>query len=344
MAADTEQATQPQHAFYRRKVFWLLAALFLGAFLIRIDMTQIIPGHTTDINNFKAWSMHAAKHPFRQFYESVVGKGNGGIWADYPPLYILVLWFTGKIQMLFDPSFAQWQGPRFTLLTKLPSILADLGCMAFLIVILKRFVALPLALFAALVFAIHPAVIYESAMWGQIDSVTLLLQLAATWFLMRKDYASAIVTTTLNILVKPQGLILMPLVIFVALYRRQWKHLAVGVLGSALITFVLTAIFVPLDQIIPWLMKQYGSQADLYSYSSIQAFNVWSLSGMWKSDGRLIAGLSHKIVGLIFFSIAYAGALAYYIFKSREEAEDENKIIFHASAWIMIAFFLFPLK
>lgn len=345
MAAETEHTIHAQQpAFYKKKLFWLLLALFLGAFLIRLDMTQIIHGHTTDINNFKAWSMHAARHPFRMFYESVVGKGNGGIWADYPPLYILVLWCTGKIQMLFDPSFAQWKGPGFTLLTKLPAILTDLGCMAFLILILKRFVALPLALFAALIFALHPAAIYESALWGQIDSVTLCLQLAAIWRLTKEDYSSAIFLTTLNILVKPQGLILMPLILFIAVYRKQWKHLGLGLLSSLVITFVLTAIFVPFQQIVPWLMQQYGSQADLYSYSSIQAFNLWSLTGMWKSDARLIMGISHKVLGLVFFSLAYAGALAYYVLKKREDSEDENRIILHASAWIMIAFFLFPTR
>ncbi len=345
MAADTEQTIHSQQPrFYQKKLFWLLVALFLGAFLIRLDMTQIIHGHATDINNFKAWSMHAARNPFRLFYDSVTGKGNGGIWADYPPLYILVLWLTGKIQMLVDPTFAQWKGSGFTILTKLPAILTDLGCMAFLILILKRFVALPLALFAALIFALHPAVIYESAMWGQIDSVTLFLQLAAIWFLAKKDYTSAIIFTTLNILVKPQGLILMPLILFITAYRKQWLQLAVGLFASALVTFSVTAIFVPLNEILPWLLKQYGSQADLYSFSSIQAFNLWSLTGMWKSDARLAMGISHKTLGLIFFSLAYAGALAYYVFKARENDEDENRVILHASAWIMIAFFLFPTR
>jgi len=350
--------TPPQfpQPFYRSRNFWLIFSLFLGAFCLRILLANVIQGHPTDIRNFKLWSMHLAQHPFREFYESA-GSGKG-IWADYPPLYMLVLWFTGKFYLLFDASFSHWTGPLFTLITKLPAILADLGCMAFLIVILKRYVSFSLACFAGLVFALHPAVFYESAMWGQIDSVTLFLQLAGIWLLIRKDYAAAILVTALNILVKPQGLILMPLILALTLYRRQWMHLVAGLVSSAMVTAVLTALFVPLRQIPGWLWEQYVSQANLYAHSSIQAFNLWSLSGMWQSDvTRGIFGwgngspawfLQHKTWGLILFSLAYAAALVYFWLKDRQHVasddEENGVLIWHVSAFIMVAFFLFPTR
>ncbi|MEZ0373144.1 MAG: glycosyltransferase family 39 protein, partial [Candidatus Sericytochromatia bacterium] len=307
--------------------------------------------HPTDIVNFKAWSMHAARHPFSEFYKSVNDKA--GIWADYPPLYILVLWLMGRVQMLVDPNFSHWQGPLFTLLIKLPAILADLGCMAFFILILKRYIPLGMACFAALVFGLHPAVLYESALWGQIDSITLLLQLAAIWLLLRKDYAAAVLVTTLNILVKPQGLILLPLILAVTLYRRQFVHLAVGLGSSLVVTFVLTSMFVPVEQILPWLWDQYGRQAVLYPYSSIQAFNLWSLSGMWASDvSRGIFGIGegapsllfqHKTWGLLLFSLAYAGSL-YFFWRKDREGVPEGVNLWHTSTLIMLAFFLFPTR
>lgn len=348
MNAVTETKPLP---FYRTKIFWLLALLFGAAFILRLALSNVMHGHPTDIVNFKLWSMHAAKHPFAEFYKSVNPKL--GIWADYPPLYILVLWFLGKFYMLFDATMAQWAGPLFTLIIKLPPIFADLGCMAFIILILKRYIPFSIACFGAFVFALHPAVLYESALWGQVDSITLVLQLAAIWLLIRGDYAAAILVTTLNILVKPQGLILMPLILAVTLYRRQFIHLAAGLGASLLVTFVLTALFVPIDRIIPWLQNQYGAQADLYPYSSIQAFNLWSLGGMWASDisrgifglggGAPDAFLQHKTWGLILFSLAYAGSL-FFFWRNDRKGEELGINLWHTSTLIMIAFFLFPTR
>lgn len=342
------RATLP---FYRNNVFLAIVLMFVAVFALRLLMSNIIQGHPTDIVNFKAWSLHAAQHPFQQFYKSVNDKA--GIWADYPPLYILVLWLMGKIFWIFDHSMGQWQGPVFTLLMKLPSILADLGCMAFFILILKRYIPLGLACLGALIFGLHPAVIYESTLWGQIDSITLLLQLAAIWMMIKQDYAAAILMTTLNILVKPQGLILLPLVLAVTVYRKQYTHLAVGIGSSLVVTFVLTAMFVPIPQIPSWLWDQYGRQAVLYPFSSIQAFNLWSLSGMWASDvSRGVFGLGdgaptlwvqHKTWGLILFALAYAFSL-YFFWKNDKKGTPEGINLWHTSSLIMIAFFMLPTR
>ena len=154
---ETEILTETKQPFYQRPVFWAVLLLFLSAFVLRLMLSNVIQGHPTDIINFKAWSMHAAKHSFGEFYKSVNPKV--GIWADYPPLYILVLWLVGKLYMLFDPALAFWNGALFTLLVKLPAILADLGCMAFMIVLLRRFMPFSLAYFAALIFALHCSLI-----------------------------------------------------------------------------------------------------------------------------------------------------------------------------------------
>lgn len=354
MDAETNvenQELKESGSLFQTPRFWIMVAIFLVALLVRLLLTNVMHGHPTDIVNFKAWTIHVSKHPFAEFYKSV--NPTKGVWADYPPLYILVLWLVGKFYMIFDPSFAKWTGAMFTTLVKLPSILADLGCMALIYLNLRRHINASLAIFAVIVFAVHPAVIYESAMWGQVDSVTLFLQLLAIWFLFNKNESAAILVTTLNILVKPQGLILMPFVLFVTFYRKQWKQMLSGILGSAAVTFAVTAIFVPFQRIIPWLWEQYASQGNLYSYSSIQAFNLWSLSGMWKSDvARGIFGLGnghpdwwlqHKTWGLILFGLVYAGALVYYWWRSKQN-ENEELLIWHVSALLMVAFFLFPTR
>lgn len=335
-----------------------LLGLLLLALVLRLALSNVMHGHPTDINNFKAWCMHAAQHPLREFYQSDIIRAahlKMGIWCDYPPLYVLVLWVVGKFYLLTAADFTGWQGFLFTSLVKMPAIVADLGCVVLLVTILKRYVHVYLALLAGTIFAFHPSVIYESAMWGQVDSITLVLQLLALWLMIRQQWTWAIVVTVANILVKPQGLILLPLVLVVPFWRRQWLSLAVGILGSLALAWCLTWLFVPADKILPWLWNQYVKQADLYPFSAIQSFNLWSLTGMWSSDvARGIFGLGgdnppriwqHKTWGLILFSLAYATCLAYcYIKEKTEPNNDKGMTLLHTSTLIMIAFFLFPTR
>jgi len=349
---EDQEITRSAPAFWKTQEFWVLATLLMAALVLRIVLSNTMHGHPTDINNFKAWAMHVARHDFHSFYKSV--DPAKGVWCDYPPLYILVLWGLGKFYAIFDPNFSNWNKGFFTLLVKMPSILADLGCMALFVVILKRYIPFFLAIIPAFIFAIHPAVVYESAMWGQVDSITLVLQFLAVWLMIKKQEGGAILVTTLNILVKPQGLILMPFVLLWTLWRRRWPQLAGGLLSSLLATLALTAIFVPSNQMITWFVNQYVNQANLYPYSSIQAFNFWSLTNMWQSDvSRGIFGLGggnpsvlwqHKTWGLILFSLAYAGSLLFFWQNRPKEDEDGGIVIWHTSTLIMIAFFLFPTR
>ncbi|PKL76288.1 MAG: hypothetical protein CVV27_10990, partial [Candidatus Melainabacteria bacterium HGW-Melainabacteria-1] len=70
-SALSSAQTQSSEPFYRRNVFWAILLLFVGALVLRLLLSNVIHGHPTDIVNFKAWSMHAARHPFGEFYKSV---------------------------------------------------------------------------------------------------------------------------------------------------------------------------------------------------------------------------------------------------------------------------------
>lgn len=404
-AMPIDNQAPEETTFIGSKAFWFFIALLVSAFVLRLLLTNVIHGHPTDINNFKGWSIHAAKNPMRLFYKGVAPEGQG-IWCDYPPLYIYFLWGIGKFYQFLDPSFQFWNQGLFTTLIKLPPILADIGCVALVVLILKRYVHIYLALMAGAFIAFHPAVIFESAMWGQVDSLTFGLQLLSIWFILKQRLDLALIVTALNILVKPQGLILLPLIVFLGVYKnwqpfvviniasllivalsrllhypqlmyvivilwaylcikyfQQYKQLVIGGIASFATAFALSWPFVPLNQIFSWLVKQYTSQGDLYSYSSIQAFNIWAYGGHWKSDTtRAIFDLwtaplsspntvapvllQHKTWGLILFALAYAYSL-YYFYKKSKNAKDQKEseiALWHTCAIVCIAFFLFPTR
>jgi Gpi18-like mannosyltransferase len=308
------------------------------ALVVKLILAIVFVGHPTDINNFKAWAMHCVKHGIGGFF-----LGPTKVWCDYPPAYLYLLGGVAWVYHLFDPTFATWSSPLFTLTVKLPALLAEVGCGAFIYALLRRHVGFGLSLGGAAIYLFNPAVNYDTAIAGQINSVIGLLQLACLWLLLQRRHAWVIVLTALAILIKPQGLILAGLFGAVILWRRDWKGLALGGLGGLAAAFMLTAPYVVphlgVGGVIPWLYQHYQEQAALYPFSSIQAFNLWSLTGMWQPDSRLILGVSHQTWGLLLFIAAYAGILWTWW-----RRRDDEVSLYQAAALVMTAFFLFPTR
>lgn len=312
----------------------LLLILLLIAFIGRIVLAPIMHGHPTDITNFKAWSITLTKVGLGRFFNDV--------WCDYPPAYLYVLWSIGNIYRIFDPNFANWTSIPFTMLIKLPAIIAETINIALIFYIIRKYTNYQLSFLAAIIYACQPAMIFESSFWGQIDSVIFLFQLLSIYCLLKNNSILAIIFTAIGVLIKPQGLILLPLILFIAIRKKQWMNILVGGTISFLIATLFTIPFTK-EAPLTWLWEHYIEQAKLYPYSSIQTFNLWSFTGLWKSDARTILGISHGAWGLILFALVYIGILAFVYIKSKDE-EGEKLSILHACTLIMIAFFLFPTR
>jgi Gpi18-like mannosyltransferase len=332
--AEQEKPARPGLSTEIKTLLYVLGA----ALLLKVILAMVFAGHPTDINNFKAWAMHWVKNGTGGFF-----LGPTKVWCDYPPVYLYLLGGAAWVYHLFDPTFATWSGPLFTMTVKLPALLAELGCGWFIYHLLRRHVGFGPALGGAAVYLVNPAVNYDTAIAGQINSVIGLIQLASIWLLIQRRHAWVIVLTALAILIKPQGLILAGLFGAVILWRQDWKGIALGCLGGFATAFLVTAPYVVPHEgvaaVIPWLYQHYIEQAGLYPFSSIQAFNLWSLTGMWQPDSRLIMGVPHRVWGIVLFLGAYVGI----VWAWWRRREDENSLI-QAAALIMTAFFLLPTR
>lgn len=326
--------------------------VLIAAYLLRVYLLQGIEGHPTDINNFRSWCIHVSTHAFRDFYQSEV-PGTAANWADYPPLYILILRGVGQVFMwTYDPGLSS-EGQRavLTFLVKQPAILADLAIACLIFYFFRGLGKTRLGWLCCLLFLFHPVALYNSAVWGQMDSLTLLLQLLTVYALFREKYALALVWSCLNCLIKPQGLILLPLVFFVMCWQRRWRDLAIGSFISGVIAYGLIWIFIPFRQVLPWLFAQYTRQAELYPYLSAQAFNLWSLWGFVIPDASwgegLLQGfvLSPKWLGLGLFGGIYLALLILFWYRHPQNPSPEGFYwLFATSALILMAFFLFPTR
>ncbi len=213
-----------------------------------------------DYGTFVAWSINLAENGFKNFY---------GSWSDYLPGYLYVLWFLGKIRG-FIPD---------VLLYKLPAIFADVatGYLIYKIVKGKK------GILAAGIYLFNPAIFSNSSLWGQVDSFTALFSLLAIYLIPNRYLLSAIFLA-IGTLIKPQAAFVLPVILFLFIknkfgFRKILVYLLIGL-------FVFILGFVPFSSgnLLQFILERLSLSANQYPYTSVNAFNFWGLTGLWKPD------------------------------------------------------------
>ncbi|MBB6734604.1 glycosyltransferase family 39 protein [Cohnella zeiphila] len=303
-----------------------LPILVLGAaFLLRWFLAPLVEGHPIDFMDFAGWANRAYAGGLAHFYE-------GGVFADYPPGYIYVLYVVGWIQHAagLEPNSA-----ALVHLIKLPAMLADLavGCLLYRAAGPRTNPRAALVLSA--LYAASPAVLINSAIWGQMDAVFTLFVVLAVSALARNRTSSAAVWLAVALLIKPQTIVFAPLALFALIDRRSWKLAARFVL-SGLATFVLLLLpfserFNPL-----WIVGHYKAMFAQYPYTSLNAFNLYALFGLnGKPDTGTFLGLAYKAWDIPVV-LAIAAFSAYLYFKSKTS----NKLIYIGMLTSLLVFML----
>ncbi|TGE32085.1 glycosyltransferase family 39 protein [Desulfosporosinus sp. Sb-LF] len=277
----------------------LLILTILGVgLLLRIPLAMLISGHPFDLSTFKNWATTAANN-FFQFYQ-------GRNASDYPPLYIYVLFLIGKIGNLSALS------PYFTLLLKLPSIVADIASSFLLYKLAKKYLSLEISILIAAFYTFNPAVFINSTIWGQVDSLFTLIIISAIVLLSEKKIGVATVLFTAAVLMKPQGIIFLP-VLFFELIRQKTLRSWIKVIISALVTGIVIVLPFSLNTNGLWIFKLFASTLREYPYASVNAFNFFSLLGAnFVKDAGTLFVFSYHTWGLI--AIVMITAFSWFLF------------------------------
>ncbi len=299
--------------------------LFLGALTLRLVVGYWFEGFTTDTDTFKSWAYLANTVGFNQIYHE-------DIFLDYPPGYLYVLALVEKLRLLFGLS-GDSQG--FTLLIKLPSLLADLFCGGVLLQLGRRKLGEKPALVLAGIYLFCPAVLLNSAQWGQADSFCTAILLSSLLLLYRERYFPSAILYGLAIVCKPQMLIFAPVYLFFAMGQRRWGKLVLGVLTSVA-TVLLVALPFTQGFNFLWLLERYKATLDYYSYFSVNAYNFWSLIGWnWRSLPQGVAG---DLLDLATPLVATA-LCGIFMLRARNKA-----VVFYAPALLMGVMYAFSVK
>lgn len=249
-----------------------LGLLLVGALLLRVALAATTRGYDADIATFSAWAAHAADG-LTSFYSP-------GYFADYPPGYIYLLWLVGKLRLLMGIDL---DTRVFMVLLKFPAILADCATAWLLFRLARRSWSGSASLLLAALYVFNPAVILDSSVWGQVDSV-LTLPILLLVILLEKRTAWAGAAFAAALLIKPQALIFAPLPLLwfgIRLLRRE-RHATADLLmfcGTAIALFCLVILPFAVNESPGWIISKYGSTLASYPYATLNAYNLFALTG-----------------------------------------------------------------
>ncbi|MDO7906341.1 glycosyltransferase family 39 protein [Paenibacillus sp. JX-17] len=299
-------------AVVRPAMIWMAIVIGLS---IRIALAPQVAGHPFDLNLFRNWANAAAKG-LSDFYSS----SN----SDYPPLYIYMLYLVGKLTSTAALS------PYSTLLIKLPSMLADMVTAYLLYRIGRKYISAGIGLAAAVFYAFNPAVLINSTYWGQVDSFFTLLIICGIWFISQCKLSWAALFMAAAIMMKPQGIIFLPVLGFALLQSGSWRAW-IRAMGTAAAVVIVTALPFAWGQEPLWLYKLYAGTVGEYPYASVNAFNFYSLIGAnYKQASSTMLLFSYHAWGLIFIVLAV-------LFTCWMTLRNRNPLLAAAAALTLIA-------
>ncbi len=287
---------------------WLFGLLSAGL-VWRLILAKS-QGYVSDMNTFKAWASHAASGGLTHFYDT-------DMFVDYPPGYIYVLYVLGKIQSFYNLAM---DSLPLLILMKLPAMLADLATAGLFYRMASKKLGQGAAFGIALLYVFNPAVLVNSANWGQVDSFFTLFLLLTLNAVRDKKAIKAGILFALAVLIKPQALIFTPVLLFFYWQTKSWKVLLQSA-GSGLAVFLAGILPFSLSMKPAWIFHLYKETLMSYPFASLNAFNLYALTlGNWKPLGDTFILFSYGTWGTLFIFVAVGLAL-YYFMKGKHHTE-----------------------
>ena len=301
---------------------YLIISLFLTALALRIFL---VPNHgfEADVAFWKSWGLSAL--------DNGVVVGIGVTNNNYPAPFSYVLGLLAFIYRLFaDPHIfdSYWNSGNvlFLLISKLPSILADLGIAGLILwignlskrsprfageAISQIFPPFPPSFYFLLctLYLFNPIALIDGALWAQVDSLGVFVFLIAVLLAASDKPVLAGAVYVLSMMMKLQNMIYGPLFFLLLWQLGSLKGLVKGAVGAACAFFFLNVEFL-LKKNMGTVMESLTSNYDYFPLMSLNAFNLWWIvakgQGMQVSDKLLAIGMINaKTTGLLLFSSGY---------------------------------------
>ncbi len=312
--------------------FWIFALIVI-AFIVRMVAAVVYFGNKTDMNCFISWGDMVFNDGLQNFYKS-------DAFTDYPPGYMYVLYIVGGIRHILGIA---WDSTTSVVLTKLPAILCDLGTGYLLYRVGKKYFKNNGATIITACYLFCPAVIMDSAVWGQTDAVFTLGVALMCYLVTEKKLIPSYFVFAISILMKPQSLIFTPVLIYAIIdqvflenfdWKKFWTNLGLGVSAILLIGLLM----------LPFgfqdAFAQYSDTLGSYEYATVNAYNLWALCGLnWAPQTGVFLGIAYKTWGtMAIIATVIASAWIHY------RAKNNPSKYYFTGAFIVTSVFLFSVR
>jgi hypothetical protein len=329
------------------KTPWLaLGGLALIALLVRVPLLPLHAyrwGGGTDSSEYKGWMQVIHEHGILNIFRATQTDYVGYHW---------ILWLLTLVYAPFGDSYSD-TADGLHLLIKIPPLLFEAGLIAAVYIVTRSLVAeaergerapwlapATAAMVMAAVIALHPASLYDAAVWGQIDAATALGMLLAVFFVVRKQHLLAGAIWGVAFVIKPQPVVVAPLLAVLAFDRGDWRSLLKLAAGGLVAGFVMA---------LPWVahgdLRRIGGiyeslvKEDLGRLSGA-SWNFWwfrDLSGDYGPNDRIASGLplTYRTAGTLLTGVFVLVALAF----AWAKPSLERALI--AAAYMVFAFWMF---
>lgn len=284
---------------------------------------SILPGQPYDIATFHAWANSVIELGPAKLYRE--------IWTDYLPL---PLYFLAGIKQLSVGIGASFSGTL-----KVTLSLLEVG----LILAIIQKLAPRRRRLATLLLLASPALIINSSLWGQLDTLVALF-LALSFTISRKNNLFSALLFGISLAMKPIVILTLPVIL--AQKKKPQKIINWLLITGSILWLTLLPAILPIQSIlgtitqpIQFFFKQASYQASVYPYTTINAFNLWSIKGNnWVSDLQPILGITPQFLGLLL-----SGILILFLYKIARKNNNLSHQTLNAGL-ILLTFFTFSTR
>jgi len=336
----------------------LLAGLLALAMLVRLPLMPFyayLPGNSLDEYEWKRWMASIHRYGVLNVLHHVSN--------DYGTAYYWVWWLVTRVySVVGDNDYVErpvFPGQRYRplapplhLLLKVPPIIYDAALIATVFVAVFALMARRnqrtdrrlLALAGAAIIAFQPAVLYDSAIWAQIDAAITAAMLGAIVLAGRRRSGWAGAVWAIGFAIKPQPIVILPILLVLTFRTRGWRGLPRFAASAVLVLTVVFAAWV-LHGDLAIILRAYRTAFRSDQYSDKLSQGAWNLWWFWQVSSHPLPHdamfssvwfLTYKRIGLALSLAAALLALSY----AWRRPNLRGALI--AGAYTAFAFYLLP--
>lgn len=259
--------------------------------------------------------------------------------VNYPPMYLILLRGYVSLALWLHLTITPGSG-----LAKLPGLVLG-ACSMISVYWASRGVATRRRLWILALFCFNPAILYDTAVWGQVDILDDTLALLAVMYVRTHRLAAGILFA-LALLSKFQAIVVCPVLGVYILHEmwraKSWRPGLAFSLGFSIPSIIIGGYFLAVGSLGTMIEQAYIVTTGEYPFLNMNAMNIWynlfPVSPGTLDTSPLVFGIDGKWIGLGFLTLATLYVVLYLVYA----VTDVQEKLLKAATLGSFSFYLFP--